>query len=186
MHESVNMATVGFLPVLMGGTSGGAGGTGVGSSWMTSVAATADFTQGFLDRTRTGRLYHSAKAVIPWTASLGVGARLVANVAIQDAPDSTGGPLGWADVAGSIIGSTGTRRQVVQGPTVTSSAGWTGGCFHADFNIMPARRYVRLAWNLDMQAATSSGQSVQFLTPLLLLGGPENFPVDSNFRACST
>ena len=189
MHESINMGTAGCFPLYMGGTSGGVGGTGVGSSWMSSVSATADYTQGFIDRFRLSRRYQSAKAIIPWNGSLGPagnGTRVVCNIGLQDAPDSTGGTGGWADVVGSIIGSTGTRIQRIMGPTVTSSAGWTGGAFHADFNLAPARRYVRMAWNVDLAAATSSGQSIQFMAPMLLLAGGQELPVDQNFRACST
>ncbi len=179
--QSERMAGVPFLPLYFG-SSGGLGGI-TGSCWVASAPSTADYLFGCLDRQRLGRQYNSAKAVIPWQSVVQDATRFVFNIGLQDAPGASGP---WADVAGSIIGSTGTRKQVIQGPTVTSSAGWTYGAVGADFNLMAARRYVRFAYNVDAVQATSSGPQLLPGTPVMLLGGPSEIPVDSNFRTCST
>src|SRR6266853_3409444 len=141
MQPSVNLATVYDFPIYPG-TTGGIGSGGFPTSWTASGGGgSSDNVAGALDRFRLSRRYRSVKVVIPYDVTTpAVGAKLLFNVGIQDAVGATGP---WADVVGSIIGSTGTRLQIITGPVTTSSAGWTFGAVHADFNLQPARRYVR-------------------------------------------
>ena len=160
---------------------------GEGSSYNTSApGSSADVVTGHIDRFKLNRRYRGCMLAIPLNMTLGTGARVDANVRLQDAAGSTGP---WADVVGANYGTTSAIVSQILGGACSSAAGPTIGVLQASFNLQPARRYVRGVYNLGVQAgvATSSGTIIEVKgPPVFVFGGGEEVPVDSGLVPTSS
>lgn len=157
------------------------------SSYNTSdPGSSADVFTGHIDRFKLQRRYRGCLFLMPLDMVLGVGARADVNMRLQDAPGSTGP---WADVVGAAYGTSGAVVNQILGGACSSAAGPTIAVAQASFNMQPARRYIRVAYNLGVQAgvATSSGTTIQTTNrPLFVFGGGEEIPVESGLTPTSS
>jgi len=133
-----------------------------------------DFVGASVDRLMFARRYRSALIVVAADLTLASSAIVTVNVGMQDAAASSGA---WSNLPGTT--STG-RRATIIGTAASSDSAPAGAVFQAGVSLVGARRYIRPVMQVTtLSGATSSGQIVLAKSPIFVMAGADENPVDT-------